>query len=90
MPNCPNCGLPTKRTEDWTCQLCGHPLLSKSYKQIPKTYKQVQEERLRKQDSPLKAERPHEQKSYMRDDAATTTIGLTVEELLAVCKLDKE
>ncbi len=90
MPNCPNCGLPTKRTEDWACQLCGHPLLSKSFKQIPKTYKQVQEERLRKQDSPLKAERPHEQKSYLRNDTATTTIDLTVEELLAVCTLDKD
>ena len=50
MRKCPNCGQPTARTEDWACQLCGYPLLSKSYKKIPKTYKQVKEERLYKQE----------------------------------------
>ncbi len=45
MPSCPNCGRDTKRTEDWVCQWCGYPLLSRSYKKIDKTYKQLQEER---------------------------------------------
>jgi len=46
MPKCPNCGLETLRTEDWACQWCGYPLLSSSYKMIPKTYKQLKQERL--------------------------------------------
>jgi DNA-directed RNA polymerase subunit RPC12/RpoP len=46
MQRCPNCNRQTKRTEDWACQWCGYPLLSKSYKKIPKTYKQLKEERL--------------------------------------------
>ncbi|MFC2033062.1 hypothetical protein ACFLUB_00870 [Chloroflexota bacterium] len=45
MHNCPNCGRPTYRTEDWACQWCGYPLLSKAYKKIPKTFQQLQEER---------------------------------------------
>ena len=45
MQNCPNCGQPTARTEDWVCQWCGYPLLSRAYRKIPKTYKQLQEER---------------------------------------------
>ena len=45
MPACPNCGRQTLRTEDWACQWCGYPLLSKGYKKIEKTYKQLQEER---------------------------------------------
>jgi len=45
MPSCPNCGRDTKRTEDWVCQWCGYPLLSRSYKKIDKTYKELQEER---------------------------------------------
>jgi hypothetical protein len=46
MPRCPNCGQDTARTEDWACQWCGYPLLSGSYKMIPKTYQQLKEERL--------------------------------------------
>lgn len=46
MPRCPNCGKETARTADWACQWCGYPLLSRAYKKIPKTYKQLQEERL--------------------------------------------
>jgi len=46
MPKCPNCGLETLRTEDWACQWCGSPLLSSAYKMIPKTYKQLKQERL--------------------------------------------
>jgi hypothetical protein len=44
MKHCPNCGQPTARTEDWACQWCGYPLLSDSYKKIPKTYKQLKDE----------------------------------------------
>ena len=42
---CPNCRRETARTEDWACQWCGYPLLSGSYKKIPKNYKQLKEER---------------------------------------------
>jgi len=45
MPKCPNCGRETLRTEDWACQWCGHPLLSGAFKKIPKTYRELQEER---------------------------------------------
>jgi hypothetical protein len=45
MPACPNCGRPTHRTKDWACQWCGYPLLSRSYKKIDKTFKELQEER---------------------------------------------
>jgi len=45
MPKCPNCGRETRRTEDWACQWCGHPLLSGPFKKIPKTYRQLLEER---------------------------------------------
>jgi len=54
---CPNCGRTTERTEDWACQWCGYPLLSESYQKIPKTYKQLKEEKLYKQKPPeLEAE----------------------------------
>jgi len=56
MPKCPNCGRATARTEDWACQWCGYPLLSGSYKKIPKTYKQLKEEELIKQELPLTEE----------------------------------
>jgi len=46
MPKCPNCGLETLRTEDWACQWCGYPLISNSYKKIPKTYHQLKQESL--------------------------------------------
>jgi hypothetical protein len=45
MPACPNCGRQTLRTKDWACQWCGYPLLSRSYKKIDKTFKELQEER---------------------------------------------
>jgi hypothetical protein len=45
MPKCPNCGRETHRTVDWACQWCGHPLLSGSFKKIPQTYRELQEER---------------------------------------------
>jgi len=55
MGKCPNCGQETVRTEDWSCQWCGYPLLSGSYKKISKTYRQLKEERL---PSPLEVEEP--------------------------------
>ena len=45
MPKCPNCGQSTARTEDWACQWCGFPLTSTSFKNIGKTYQQLQEEK---------------------------------------------
>lgn len=45
MSTCPNCGRQTLRTKDWACQWCGYPLVSKSYKPIDKTFKELQEER---------------------------------------------
>ena len=59
MPKCPNCGQETARTEDWVCQLCGYPLLSKSYRKIPKTYRQLQEE---------KQHKTYEQESSVREE----------------------
>ncbi len=48
MPKCPNCGQPTARTRDWACPWCGYPLISKSYKEIPKSYQELRVERQRK------------------------------------------
>jgi len=53
MAKCPNCGQKTARTEDWACPWCGYPLLSGSYKRIPKTYKQLKEEELPEQKPPV-------------------------------------
>lgn len=59
MPKCPNCYRETARTEDWACQLCGFPLLSESYRKIPKTYRQLQEE---------KQHKTYEQESSAREE----------------------
>ncbi|OGN98181.1 MAG: hypothetical protein A2Y89_02380 [Chloroflexi bacterium RBG_13_51_18] len=45
MAACPNCGRQTLRTKDWACQWCGYPLVSRAYKKIDKTYRELQEER---------------------------------------------
>jgi len=45
MPACPNCGRQTQRTKDWACQWCGYPLISRAYKVIDKTFRELQEER---------------------------------------------
>jgi hypothetical protein len=45
MPACPNCGRQTLRTKDWACQWCGYPLLSRAYKKLDKTFKELQQER---------------------------------------------
>ena len=89
MPNCPNCGQPTKRTEDWACQWCGYPLLSKSYGKIPKTYKQLTAERLYKQESLLEEERAYEQLSHLTEDTVSTKIEITIEELFSICISDQ-
>ena len=56
MKKCPNCGQATSRTEDWACQWCGYPLLSGSYQEIPKTYQELKDERLRKDELPVTEE----------------------------------
>jgi hypothetical protein len=56
MPKCPNCGLETLRTEDWACQWCGYPLISSSYKKIPKTYNQLKQKSLNDSKSELEVE----------------------------------
>ena len=48
MPKCPNCGQSTAITKDWACPWCGYPLVSKSYKEIPKSYQELRVERQRK------------------------------------------
>jgi len=53
MAKCPNCGQKTARTEDWACPWCGYPLLSGSYKRIPKTYRQLKEEEPPEQEAPV-------------------------------------
>lgn len=53
MKKCHHCGQVTARTKDWACQWCGYPLLSKSYKEIPQTYRELKEERRREQRSLL-------------------------------------
>lgn len=45
MPSCPNCGRQTLRTIDWACQWCGYPLVSRAFKKIDKTFKEIQAER---------------------------------------------
>ena len=44
------------RTRDWACQWCGYPLLSSSYREIPKTYQELKEEGLHKQEAPVEEE----------------------------------
>jgi ribosomal protein L37E len=45
MAACPNCGRQTLRTKDWACQWCGYPLISRAFKKIDKTFRELQEER---------------------------------------------
>jgi len=49
MPKCPNCGQQSSRTKDWACQWCGYPLLLRSYREIPMTYKEWKEKEPREQ-----------------------------------------
>ena len=59
MAACPNCGRNTLRTKDWACQWCGYPLISRAFKKIDKTFKELQEERklaLRSEETELEPE----------------------------------
>ena len=56
MPKCPNCGQAALRTRDWACQWCGYPLVSGSYREIPKTYKELKEEILHEEEPPVTEE----------------------------------
>jgi ribosomal protein L37E len=77
MQKCPNCGRKTAATRDWACQWCGYPLLlSKSYERMPKTYKQLKEEKLYRQKSPVIRE-------FM------PAMEVTVEEVYSAYVLDK-
>lgn len=93
MQRCPNCSRPTKRTEDWACQWCGYPLISKSYKKIPKTFRQLKEDRLpgQKQKSCLSKDTPTTIQNIViaTEGYETTKIELTIEEVFSVCTLDK-
>ncbi len=62
MGKCPNCGRATARTEDWACQWCGYPLLSRAYKKIPKTFRQ------------LKGEEPHEPESSAGEETEVSLL----------------
>jgi hypothetical protein len=62
--------------------------LSKSYKKIPKTYKQLKEERLHKPETQLKEEILPEMESHLPEDTATTRIELAVEQLFSICEAD--
>lgn len=46
MKKCPNCDREAVRTGDWSCQWCGYPLMSGSYKKIDKTFRELREKRL--------------------------------------------
>jgi len=83
MPKCTNCGRETLRTEDWVCQWCGYPLLSYSYKKIPKTYKQLKEERLHKPEQEVEIIQEPE------PEPEPVAMELTVEELLSAYETDE-
>ncbi len=46
MKKCPNCDREAVRTEDWSCQWCGYPLMSGSYKRVSKTFRELKGERV--------------------------------------------
>ena len=69
MPKCPNCGQETARTNDWACQWCGYPLISKSYKKIQQTFKQVKEERLQQREPKPATIIEHDEKAKQGDMA---------------------
>ena len=104
MRKCPNCGQTTERTEDWACQWCGYPLLSKSYKKIPKTYRQLKEEELDKQKAsepepePVVEPQPEPEPEPVvepqpepvpQPKPASAAGGITVEELYSAYSVDE-
>jgi len=64
MPACPNCGRQTLRTIDWACQWCGYPLVSRAFKKIDKTFKELQEERSSTSRSAQSEEEPEFESEY--------------------------
>lgn len=68
MAGCPNCGRRTQRTKDWVCEWCGYPLLYGNYKQIDKTYKELQEER---NPSSWKSVQPEAEPEYNLEEEET-------------------
>jgi hypothetical protein len=94
MKRCPNCDRPTKRTLDWACQWCGYPLVSKSYKEIPKTFRQLKEERLleKKQKSLLSEDTKMTAGEGIatQEGSGATSMEFTVEEIYSLCRMDKE
>ncbi len=64
MPACPNCGRQTLRTIDWACQWCGYPLVSRAFKKIDKTFKELQEERSLTSKSAQPEEEPELEPEY--------------------------
>ena len=98
MQKCPNCGQTAERTEDWACQWCGYPLLSKSYKKIPKTYRQLKEEILDKQKPPEPEPVPEPEPEPVPEpepepepvpEPEPGTIEVTVEELYSAFRADE-
>jgi len=100
MSKCPNCGQTAERTEDWACQWCGYPLLSTSYKKIPKTYRQLREEKLGEQTPPVPEVKPEpvpevepepvpEPEPEPMPAAEPGTMVVTVEELYSAYSADE-
>jgi hypothetical protein len=93
MKKCPNCSRPTKRTLDWACQWCGYPLVSKSYKRIPKTFRELKEERRQEQKQKslpgLDTTTPTDDIVTTQEDSKVSKLEFTVEEILSVCKKDE-
>ena len=90
MRKCPNCGQTAERTEDWACQWCGYPLLSRSYKKIPKTYRQLKEQELDKQKAPEPQPQPEPPpEPEPKSESTPAVTGLTVEELYSAYSADE-
>ncbi|MBI4188137.1 MAG: hypothetical protein HY529_02910 [Chloroflexi bacterium] len=62
MPVCPNCGRETARTEDWACQYCGYPLMSRSFKKVDKNYRQLKGKK-QPEPEPPESESPEEEEA---------------------------
>ncbi len=87
MRKCPNCGQTAERTEDWACQWCGYPLLSKSYKKIPKTYRQLKGEK--PPEPELVSEPEPEPVAEPEPEPAPGAMEVTVEELYSAYSADE-
>jgi len=72
MAQCPNCSRQASRTKDWACQWCGYPLLSGSFKEIPKTYRQLKEEGLNQPEATPKPEVIPESEPEQKPEPETT------------------